>query len=184
MARSRGRLFRKRRGSLSCGCALTEHSVATHIALLRAVNLGAHNKIAMPRLCELFAQAGLANARSLLQSGNVVFESTRRTPASLEKLLETEAKERLALETDFFVRTAEEWETVVARNPFPEEAKRDPGHLVLMCLRDAPDAVSVKALQAAIVGPLTTAVIERKLGSRGTGRNWNTVLKLAALAGA
>jgi uncharacterized protein (DUF1697 family) len=175
-----------------------------HIALLRAVNLGAHNKIAMPRLCEFFAQVGLANPRSLLQSGNVMFDGTKRTTAKLETLLETEAKKRLALETDFFVRTAEEWKTIVAHNPFPEEAARDPGHLLVMCLKAAPDAASVKALQAGISGPevvravgrqvyitypagigpsrLTITIIERKLGTRGTGRNWNTVMKLGALA--
>ena len=72
-----------------------------------------------------------------------------------------------------------------------------------MCLKDAPDKAAIKALQSAIVGPevlradgrqlyivfpegqgrsrLTTALIERTLRIRGTGRNWNTVLKLHAL---
>jgi uncharacterized protein (DUF1697 family) len=111
----------------------------------------------------------------------------------------------LGLRTDFFVRTAAEWAKVVAGNPFPEEAERDPGHLVVMFLKATPEANDVAALQAAIPGretvraegkhayiiypdgigrsKLTIDLIERKLGTRGTGRNWNTVLKLAALAG-
>jgi len=105
---------------------------------------------------------------------------------------------------DFFVRTREEWKAVIAHNPFPEAAERDPAHLLVMFLKDAPDGEHVKALQGAITGPevvraqgrhlyavypvdighsrLTSTLIERKLGTRGTGRNWNTVLKLGALA--
>ena len=150
------------------------------------------------------AAIGLEDARTLLQSGNVVFRSTRRTCASLEKLLEAEAAKRLGLETGFFVRTAAELKEAIARNPFPGEAKRDPSHLLVLFLKDAPAADNVKALQAAITGPevvravgrhayitypsgigtsrLTTAVIERRLGTSGTGRNWNTVTKLSALA--
>jgi uncharacterized protein (DUF1697 family) len=93
---------------------------------------------------------------------------------------------------------------IVESNPFPKEAKTDPGHLVAMCLKETPETADVRALQAAIAGPeivrakgshlyivypagigtsrLTNAFIERKLGTRGTARNWNTVLKLQALA--
>ena len=91
----------------------------------------------------------------------------------------------------------------MARNPFAAEAKRDPGHLLVMFLKLAPEIKNVEALQAAIVGPeivradgaqlyavypdgvgrsrLTHGLIEKKLGTRGTGRNWNTVLKLRDL---
>ncbi len=178
---------------------------STYLALLRAVNLGSHQKVSMADLRSLLTDLGFADARSLLNSGNLAFRSRTRTGASLERLLETEAARRLDLNTDFFVRTAQEWDEVVARNPFPEEAKRDPGHLVVMVLKDAPDAKDVEALRAAITGPeivraggrqayivypagigksrLTNVLIEKKLGTRGTGRNWNTVLKLAAIAG-
>ena len=92
---------------------------------------------------------------------------------------------------------------VVADNPFPNEAKNDPGHLLVVVLKDAPDRAAVAALQKAIKGrevvkakgrqayivypdgvghsKLTMTLIEKTLGTRGTGRNWNTVLKLRAL---
>lgn len=177
----------------------------THIALLRAVNLGPHNKVAMGDLRELAARLGLEDARTLLQSGNLVFRNARPTGAALEALLERESARRLGLETRFMVRTADEWEAIVERNPFGDEARRDPGHLVLLCLKAAPAAGAVEQLQAAIAGrelvqgdgrqaymvypdgigtsKVTTALIERKLGTAATGRNWNTVRKLAALAG-
>ncbi len=53
-----------------------------HIALLRAVNLGPHNKVSMAGLRELAAGLGLKNPQTVLQSGNVVFEAGRQTPAT------------------------------------------------------------------------------------------------------
>lgn len=180
--------------------------MTNHVALLRAVNLPSYNKIGMADLRKLLAELGFKDVQSLLQSGNLVFGSEARTSAQLEDLLEAEAKKRLGLDTDFFVRTASEWRALVAANPFPEEAERDPGHLVVMFLKEEPDGKNVAALQAAIKGRevvrakgqhayivypdgigrsrLTNLMIEKKLGTRGTGRNWNTVLKLGALAGA
>jgi uncharacterized protein (DUF1697 family) len=177
--------------------------MATHVALLRGVNVGGNRKVAMADLRALLARLGLADARTLLQSGNVVFRSGAR-PGDLERLLEAEARARLGLQTDFFVRTADEWQAVVACNPCRSAAASDPSHLVVMFLKEAPAAASVKALRASITGPetvhadgrqayivypagignsrLTAAVIDRMLGTRGTGRNWNTVLKLGALA--
>jgi uncharacterized protein (DUF1697 family) len=174
-----------------------------HIALLRAINVGGRNMVAMSDLRELLESLGFEGARSLLQSGNLIFQSDRRTGAKLERLLELETEKRFQVGVDYFVRTADEWETIIARNPFLDEAKRDPSHLVVVFLKKAPEAKDVKELQAAISGPetvrsdgrqlyvvypagigeskLTNALIERKLGTRGTGRNWNTVLKLASL---
>jgi uncharacterized protein (DUF1697 family) len=178
--------------------------MTTYIALLRAVNLAGHKKIAMADLRTLLGELGMSGPKTLLQSGNLLFETGGRTDAELERLLEREAKRRIGLETDFFVRTSREWSAIVEGNPFPEEAKRDPAHLVLLLTKDAPGAAAVATLQAAIKGrevvranrhavylvypdgigrsKLTMALIEKRLNTRGTGRNWNTVLKLAALA--
>jgi uncharacterized protein (DUF1697 family) len=178
--------------------------MAVHIALLRGINVGGRNLLAMSDLRDLVLSLGFAGARTLLQSGNLMFRSDRRTGAQLERLLQVETEKRFELSVDYIVRTPADWETVVARNPFPSEAERDPGHLVVMFLKEEPEAKNLKALQSAIQGPeyfrsdekqiyfvypagmgkskLTTALIEKTLGSRGTGRNWNTVLKLAAMA--
>lgn len=176
----------------------------TSIALLRAVNLGPHNKVAMADLREMLAGLGMEDPRTLLQSGNLVFRSDASETAELERLLEAEAKARLGLDTDVFVRTADRWRAVIDANPFPDEAESDPAHLLVFALKEAPDQAAVAALQEAIRGReearaegrhayvvypdgigrsrLTNAIIEKHLGTRGTGRNWNTVLKLQALA--
>ena len=186
--------------------AARKSSVGTaHVALLRAVNLGGHNAVSMARLCDALAAIGLADPRSLLQSGNLLFRSGAASTRSLEQLLEKEIDARLGLRTDFFVRTRREWAAIIDANPFEAEAARDPAHLVLVTAKDAVNPADVQALQAAIPGRervaagerhayavypdgmgrsrLTTALIEKKLGTRVTARNWNTVLKLAAALG-
>ena len=175
-----------------------------HIALLRAVNLAGYNKISMADLKSLLAGLGFADAQTLLQSGNVVFSGGSKTTTALEETLERAAAKTLGLETSFFVRTARDWQAIIEGNPFPREAKDDPGHLLAVITKDAVETANVTALQKAIVGrevvrakgrcayvvypdgvgrsKLTSALIEKKLGTRGTARNWNTVLKLSALA--
>lgn len=179
--------------------------MTTHVALLRAINVAGRNTVGMAALRDMLTGLGLTKVRSLLQSGNLVFDSQGHSPAHLETLLEQAARDRLRLDTAFFVRTAKEWAEIVAGNPFPREAKRDPARLVLLCLRVAPDRKQVAGLERAIAGretvraigrqlyavypdgigrsKLTNALIERKLDTQGTARNWNTVLKLASIAG-
>jgi uncharacterized protein (DUF1697 family) len=159
----------------------------------------------MAELRGCVAALGFEDVRTMLNSGNVVFEGGAQSGAALERLLEKEAEARLRLKTAFFVRTAKEWDALIASNPFPAEAKSDPGHLVVQFLKGTAKPADVKALQAASPGPevirasgkqlyivypdgigrskLTAALMERALGQTGTGRNWNTVLKLGALAG-
>jgi uncharacterized protein (DUF1697 family) len=180
--------------------------MTTYIALLRAVNVAGRNAVAMADLRDLLSALGMADVRTLLQSGNVVFRGRPCTPAELENRLEKEIGRRLQVECGVFVRTLSEWPAVVRNNPFRDEAKRDPGRLHVTFLRDAPGAAEVRALQDAIVGReivrvkdrhayivypdgagrsrLTNAVIERHLKTRGTARNWNTTLKLGTAAAA
>jgi len=147
---------------------------------------------------------GLGKPQTLLQSGNLVFESRIVDGPRLERRLEEAAQERFGLDIDFVLRAAEEWHAVIRGNPYPEHAERDPGHLLVQFLKSTPGRSAVTGLSEAISGretavvrgphayffypdgvgrsKLTTALIERTLGVRGTARNWNTVLKLGALA--
>jgi uncharacterized protein (DUF1697 family) len=127
--------------------------MSIHVALLRGVNVGGHNKVAMSDLRNLLGELGLASVKSLLQSGNLVFESDRKTGAALERLLEKETAARLGVSADYIVRSAGELEQAVARNPFPKEAKNAPNHLVVMFLKTAPAAKNIEALRASIQAP-------------------------------
>jgi uncharacterized protein (DUF1697 family) len=177
----------------------------TRIALLRAVNVSGHNRVTMEDLRRCVTDAGCADVRSLLQTGNLVFRAPRTlSDDSLERKLAAVAAAELGITTEYFVRTRPEWRAIVERNPFPKEARTDPGRLIVMALKGAPPKSALEALRAAIQGRerveidgrqayilypdgvgrsrLTITVIERTLGTRGTARNWNTVLKLDALA--
>jgi uncharacterized protein (DUF1697 family) len=176
----------------------------TYLAFLRAVNVGGAGKIAMADLKLWFAKLGFADAQTVLQSGNALFRGRDEDPAALELRLEREAKKQLGLTTEFFIRSAAEWEEVIRQNPFRDAAESDPSHLVVTVLKSEPTATQGKALQAAVKGreisrvrgrhaylvypdgigrsKLTIGVIEKQLGTRGTGRNWNTVLKMAEAA--
>lgn len=178
--------------------------MTTYITVLRAINLGAHNRIAMADLRAMLLKLKLEEPRTLLLGGNAVFKSGMTSSDALEQQLAAASTKHLKVTTDYFVRSAAEWQAIIKANPFAAEAKTDSAHVVLMCLRDAPPASAVTALQDKITGrevvkakgrhayfvypdgigrsKLTIAVIEKALGTRGTARNWSTVLKLGELS--
>jgi uncharacterized protein (DUF1697 family) len=178
--------------------------VSTQVALLRAVNVGGTGKMPMADLRAAAQNAGLKNVRSLLQSGNLVFDAGSRSPGATENLLEAVCAKAFGIQTEVYVRTPAELAAIVARNPFTAEARSAPSYLHVLFMRGVPPASAFAALDAAIKGrevvrsydrqafmffpdgmgtsKLTPAVLTRCLGQAGTARNWNTLLKLVAAA--
>jgi uncharacterized protein (DUF1697 family) len=178
--------------------------MTSYIALLRGINVGGNKMVAMAELREMLTKMGLGDARTLLQSGNAVFRCAAKPPAKLEQLLEAETKKRLGITCDYHVRTAVELAGVIDANPMPAEAKKDASRMLVSFYRAPLDKAVVKAAQAAITGPEIVhadgrhlyvyfpdgqgdskawTAIGKVLRVQGTARNWNTILKLAALAG-
>ncbi len=163
---------------------------AFRIALPRAVNLGPHKKVAMSDLRDLAAGLGFDDPKTILNSGNLVFRSDL-SASKLETMLEDAAAKHLGLDTEFFVRTAKDWEKVVADNPFPREADADPAHLMVHFCKKVPakleikgakrEKVKVKGREVYVTYPDSIGTSKLKLNILGTARNWNTVLKLADL---
>ena len=184
--------------------AFVRKTVPVYIGLLRAVNVGGANPVSMDDLRTLLTRMRLEGVQTLLQSGNVVFRTDEPAAASLEHRLEERIARDLRVRTDVFLRTTDEWSSIVRGNPFPEEAASAPGRLIVTTMKRAPSLEQWRALTAAIKGPermtgvdraayivypdgtgrsrLTPDVIERHLATRGTSRNWNTVTKLADLS--
>jgi uncharacterized protein (DUF1697 family) len=171
------------------------------VALLRAVNVGGTAKAPSAALKTAAEGIGLKAVQPVPQTGNLLFQA-EATPEVLEERLQQALLDQLGLTTEVMVRSAAEWSAILKANPFPEEAKADPSHLLVMVMKREPLDEGVKALQAHsgpetieprgrelyIVYPegigrskLNGAAGWKKLGCQGTGRNWNTVLKLAAL---
>jgi len=176
--------------------------VTRQIALLRGINLGAHNRVSMPELRRALEEAGYKEVRTLLQSGNVVLCSDK-PPDALARDLETLIADAHGVETRVVVRTRDELARVLERNPLANIAD-DPKRFQVSFLSAEPAAEIVRELsarevapeQVALLGrevyawhpdglhrsPLARLLTEQKLGVTATARNWNTVTKLLALA--
>ena len=172
------------------------------IALIRAINVGGRS-MPMAELRAMVAQLGFTGVHTLLQSGNLVFRGEGSDEA-VEAKLEAASEQRFGYQADYFVRTIDDWDEIITNNPFADEARNDPARLVVVTLKSKVADGAVDTLRGAIKGreyaeakgrcayvvypdgqgesKLAISVIERALGARGTARNWNTVLKLAALA--
>jgi uncharacterized protein (DUF1697 family) len=173
------------------------------IVLLRGVNLGARNRIAMPTLVEAFSRAGHRDVRSYLQSGNVVLSSDE-APVDIARKSERLISQAFGLDIDVVVRTREELAEVVARNPLGDVAT-SPKRYQVSFLSDEPDPDLVERL-GALAAPgerfvshgrelyawhpegigrskLGSRLAGRGLGVTATARNWTTVTNLLDLAG-
>ncbi len=171
--------------------------------MLRAVNLGARNKVAMPVLRELLAQAGFDDIRTYVQSGNIVTSSPHRSPARVGSLIGAVVKEHFAVDTPVVVRSPLQLADVLAWNPFPEAAAREPKMVQVIHLTGTPDAAAVQGLLAADVGadavvargeelvvhyaggvhasPADRVIRSARLGVEGTARNWRTLTALVEM---
>ena len=179
--------------------------MTSYVAFLRGINVGGNKMVAMAELRAMLEALGFADVKTLLQSGNAVFRGPARSPAKLEQQLEAATTKRLGVTCDWHVRTAAELREAIDANPLTAEAKKDPAHLLVSFYRAPLDKVAVKAAQAAISGPeivradgrhlymffpdgignsKATMEVGKVLRVQGTARNWNTVLKLAALVNA
>lgn len=125
--------------------------MATYAALLRAVNLGARNRVAMADLRALVDGLGGKDVRSYVQSGNVVF-GHRSGAARLETALEQAIEREFGLEITVVVRSAAQLARVVRANPF------DPAGLYVSFLALAPKRAAVRELVEADHGPDRIAV--------------------------
>jgi len=175
----------------------------TYIALIRGINVGGRNMVAMSDLRKTIERLGFSDVKTLLQSGNVVFSGSARATSKVETLLEAEIAKRLKVTVDVHVRTPAEWKALIAVNPLRDEARRDPGHMLVALFKRPVSADRVEALHAAMpvreiiradgrqvyiffpdgIGNSPLAgMTEKHFGAKGTARNWNTVLKLEALS--
>ena len=156
------------------------------VALLRAVNLGSRNKVPMARLRAAMEDAGYADVRTVIASGNVVFARSRPSASALERLIAAE----FGVDSTVILRSAAQIGALVAAKPFDSNA------YVAFTAATPKRAAALEGLDPyTIVGRdivlhfpdgyanarLTGAVIEKRLGVAVTVRNWNTVEKLAAL---
>jgi uncharacterized protein (DUF1697 family) len=178
-----------------------------YLALLRGINVGGHNKVAMADLRDLAAALGLADATTYIQSGNLLFSCAEADTAELAALLESEIASRLGVRPAVVVLSRGELKQVIADNPFPDET--NPKCLHAMFHRDevGPDHIAAVAAtvrrardtgsrdDATVVGrtlylrtpdgfgrsELAAQLTRSSVQTAGTARNWATVTKLMGM---
>lgn len=95
-----------------------------YIAFLRAINVGGHT-VKMDALRGMFESLGFSNVETFIASGNVIFETSSKSPASLEKKISSHLEKVLGYEVATFVRTTQEIVEIEERNPFVAKKKDD-----------------------------------------------------------
>ena len=173
--------------------------------MLRSVNVGGRNRLAMIDLRELVSSLGFGDVSTYVQSGNVIFSGTGSGPA-VARTIGSRMAVDLGLDVAVLVRTAPQLRAVLSGNPF-SDTEIDPRTIHVTFLADRPEPGKVGALEA-LAGQsgddrfeisdrhvylhcpggygntkLNNTYLERRLDVTATTRNWRTVTMLAGLAG-
>lgn len=174
--------------------------MAACVALFRGINVGKTKRIAMAELRAMLEDLGLLRVRTLLNSGNAIFEASRPDPVKIAAAIEAAIRDRFGFGAPTVVVTAEDLRSIVLENPI---AVRDPSRFLVAFARDAaaltriallgerswrPEAIAVGRRAAYL--RCATSLIESKLfpavaraaGDAVTTRNWATVTKVLAAA--
>jgi uncharacterized protein (DUF1697 family) len=178
--------------------------MAVVVSLLRGINLARHNRITMDDLKSIYRSAGISEARTYVQSGNVLFHAETKSLAKLAGKLQDGIEKRFGFRPDIVHRTLAELRGTISANPFAKREGIEPAKLAVtfLALDQAPDApariaaIPTDPEEMRLVGrdlfiyfpngmgraklPLTA--IGKVLTGPSTARNWNTVTKLVEIA--
>ncbi len=166
----------------------------TWIALLAGIGGATHKAMSMSHLRDACEKSGLVHVRTVLATGNIIFESDL-SEAGIMKLLCGIVADH-GLDNAVFLRRPAQLRAARKANPFPDAADERPNHLLVHFLASkgnptaledyqGPERISVQGREVYIdyaegIGRsrLTSARLLRALGQPGTARNWNTLEKL------
>jgi uncharacterized protein (DUF1697 family) len=177
----------------------------TWVALLYSIVLGPGRRLVMADLRALADELGFARPRTLLATGNLIFEAEAADARAVEARLEPAFADAFGKPVPIIVRDGAAWPALVAGNPFPAESDRHPSRVAVRVMREAvgPEVAArlapyrAEGERIAVVGGdlwlslphgvsgsrLAAAATPARTGGAGTFRNWNTVLKIAAALG-
>jgi uncharacterized protein (DUF1697 family) len=177
--------------------------MTTFVSLFRGINVGGNHQIRMDELKVLHESLGLRDVVTYIQSGNVVFTSDDADLAQLPEQIEDGFAQKFGFHVNVMVRTSAELRDIIENNPFQDQPMKESKWVVVMFLATRPESTALEDLQKTYVGPeefylvgqelyiyypngigrskLSNALIEKKLKTMGTGRNWNTILQLQKL---
>ena len=176
----------------------------TVISMLRGINVGAHHRVKMQALHDIYRSLALENILTVGQSGNIIFSAPRAKLPALPARIEEAIEAGVGFRPAVILRTAAEISSALAKNPFAQRPGLDPARMLITFLEARPAPHAAAKLAALLHAPLEIRLIARELyvyypdgisnaklpvecsdkslGTRGTARNLNTLQKLLQLA--
>ena len=173
--------------------------MGSYVALLHSIVLAPGRRVVMSDLRDMAEWIGYSNPRTLVSTGNIIFEATAAPVGAIEAKLEAAFKAKFGKPVDIIVRSGADWLDLAKANPFPDgegsqvivRVMRNPlDRSALDALRKYADAnqrlaISSGDLWINFAGKpsewkLLSALTTKRMGV-GTLRNWNTVRGLAEM---
>jgi uncharacterized protein (DUF1697 family) len=173
------------------------------ISLLRGINVGGNKKIKMADLRELYKSLGFQNTKTVLQSGNAVFETDHTDMLGIKQALSEAIQTTFGFDVKIILRTPNQFKAIIADHPFTDQQINEPSKISIVYLDSIPDDNAVDDLRDSTTGreeihingqelylfypdgkgksKLDNGRIERKLKVKATARNWNTTHKIINL---
>jgi len=174
------------------------------ISMVRGINVGGHNRIKMDALCAIYKSLRLEDPCTYVQSGNVIFRTKEKDLKLLREKISAAIKREVGFRPEVMLRTPDEFRAAMANNPFADRPGLEPTKLHisfladdpireaqknLLALRPTPEELHLIGREVFIYFPngagqskLPWSSLEKQLGTPGTARNWNSVIKMLAIA--
>jgi uncharacterized protein (DUF1697 family) len=174
------------------------------ISFLRAINVGGHAKIKMDALRALYASLAFQDPQTYVQSGNVVFKSSKRDLRLIASQIQKAIEKKFGCCPEVILRSPAELRAVVGRNPFAGRPQIEPSKLHVFFLAGDPAKDARENLRALAIQPEELHLIDRELfiyfpngvgqsklpwarmdkalKTPGTARNWNSVINILEIA--
>jgi len=176
----------------------------TYVALLYSIGIGEGRRLLMADWRALLEGLPLQNVRTLIATGNAMFQCQPASVRELEAKLEDAFEQRFGRRVDTIVRSAEDFRRLAAANPFPRQSQRDGSRVVVRVMRKPLPRGAATDLKPYLTQGEQTKVVDgdmwvcfrtepnrsrlmpvlgsKRLGT-GTVRNWNTVRRLSEMLG-
>lgn len=174
----------------------------TYIALLRGINVGGHKPVKMEELKKAFEQMGFKNVKTLLASGNVLFDASKTGRENLSGRIEKKLETTFGHEIGVILRTFEQVRSLVTSSPFKGIEVTLQTRLYVTFLSDKPkpgikipyvspgkELRILRVSDGEVYSVLTLSpkggtidlmsIVEKEFGRKVTTRNWNTIVKIA-----
>ncbi len=175
---------------------------ATRIALFRGINVGKAKRVGMADLRAMMEGMGYHEVRTLLNSGNVIFDAPKGEDRTIASRTEKALSQKMGISAGVVVVSADELQDIIEANPLPK-ATAEPARFLLAIFQNTADAVRLKPLMSMPWSPEALALgrraayvwcpggilksrllqaVNRAMGDLVTTRNWTTITKLGLTA--